>query len=288
MTYNVLGGPVPDAWCPLIPREELVPMVRAPGIVAKVTAADPDVIGLQEFATGAESAAWIEGHLPAYTWVHGPDNHALAVRASRFDVVGSGEHQLTVAGADGAIDNRYADWLRLRERSSGRTLLVLNLHTHAWQSETLARVRSQAIGRLVRLVGELDRGLKEPLVLLGDFNAGSNEKRPLWGDHLRKLAAAGLVDTARVTELDSSDVANASSLNRMGASIGGNDMAKVVRRDGSHIDYVWVPKGTKVSSWAVLSGPGVGWRMVSGTKVPAWAGIIPSDHSPVVADLRFG
>ena len=287
MTYNILGGPVPDDWFPLIPREELVPMVRAPGMVAKVQAVDPDIVGLQEFATGSESADWIQQHLPADTWVHGPDTHALMVRTSRFDVVATGERQLNAAGREGAIDNRYADWARLRDRSSGRTLLVLNVHAHAWQSETLAHVRSLAIGRLVALVGELDPGLKEPLVLLGDLNARSNDKRPLWGDHLRKLAAAGLVDTAKVAAHDSSDVVGANSLNRMVARVAGQDVAKVVQRTGSHIDYVWVPKGTRVSTWEVLSGPEVGWRHVSGVKVPVWTGIIPSDHSPVAAELRF-
>ncbi len=287
MSYNVLGGSVPDEWFPLIPRSELVPMVRAPGMVAKVEAIDPDIVGLQEFATGSESADWIEQHLPAYTWVHGPDNHALMVRNSRFEVVGTGERQLNTAGQEGAIDSRYADWARLRERSSRRTLLVLNVHAHAWQSETLAQVRSLAIGRLVALVRELDPGLEEPLVLLGDFNARSNDKRPLWGDHLRKLAAAGLVDTAGVAERDGSDVPRASSLNQMAASIAGQDEARVVRRTGTHIDYVWVPKGTRVSTWRVLSGPGVSWRSIRGVRVPVWTEIIPSDHSPVAAELRF-
>jgi endonuclease/exonuclease/phosphatase family metal-dependent hydrolase len=256
-------------------------------MVAKVHAVDPDVVGLQEFATGSESAGWIEQHLPGYTWVHGPDNHALMVRTSRFEIVATGEHQLNVAGQEGAIDSRFADWARLRDRSSGRTLLVLNVHAHAWQSETLARVRSLAIGRLVALVRELDPGLKEPLVLLGDFNARSNDKRPLWGDHLRKLAAAGLVDAARLAEHDSSDVVGANSLNRMVAKVAGQDVARAVQRSGSHIDYVWVPKGTRVSTWEVLSGPGVTWRNISGARVPMWTGIIPSDHSPVAAELRF-
>ena len=62
----------------------------------------------------------------------------------------------------------------------------------------------------------------------------------------------------------------------------------MVRRNNKHVDYVWVPKGAHVSTWAVLSGPGLAWRRVDGVRVPLWTGIIPSDHSPVVADLRFG
>ncbi|PKQ24527.1 MAG: hypothetical protein CVT65_02580 [Actinobacteria bacterium HGW-Actinobacteria-5] len=287
MTYNVLGGPVPDDWFPLIARDELTPMARAPGMVAKVELADPDVVGLQEFVNGSESATWIEQHLPGYTWLPGPDNHAIALRTSRFAVAASGSERVNTAGEQGAILDRYVDWVRVRDRGSGRTALVLNLHAHAWQSPQLAATRSLAIDRLVDLFGRLDPGLHEPLVLLGDFNARDDETRPVYRDHLDKLVAAGLVDARRVAEKDASDVPRASSLQQMTARVAGVEVAKVVRRTDRRIDYVWVPKGTTVRAWAVLSGPGVGWQRVRGLRVPTWTGIVPSDHSPVFADLRF-
>jgi endonuclease/exonuclease/phosphatase family metal-dependent hydrolase len=287
MTYNVLGGPVPPEWVPLIRREELLPMVRAPGVVAKVELADPDVVGLQEFATGSEPALWIEQHLNAYTWLHGPDNHALLARSSRFEVVGTGDRRLNTAGEEGSLLDRFVDWARLRERSSGRTVLVLNVHAHPFQTPDFARVRGLAIERLVAVLQELDPGLAEPLVLLGDFNAADREGRPVFRDHLTGLRAAGLVDAATVAAHDTSDVPGASSLHQLVAKVAGRPVAKVIRRSGRHIDYVWVPRGVRVSSWQVLSGPGVEWRRVRGVRVPTWTGIIPSDHSPVVADLRF-
>ena len=287
MTWNVLGGPVPDDWFPRIARDELDPMVRAPGVVAKVEVADPDVVGLQEFQNGTESAAWITEHLPGYTWLPGPDNHAIALRTTRFEVAATGNERVNTAGEQGAILDRYVDWVRARDRVSGRTVLVLDLHAHAWQSPQLAAVRSLAIDRLVDLVGRLDPGLFEPLVLLGDFNARDDETRPTYRDHLVKLRAAGLVDAHAVAAKDTSDVRRASSLQLMAASVAGAPVAKVIRRKDQRIDYVWVPKGTTVRTWAVLSGPGVRWQRVRGVRVPAWTGIVPSDHSPVVADLRF-
>lgn len=83
-------------------------------------------------------------------------------------------------------------------------------------------------------------------------------------------------------------MSHANSLHQLSAKVSGIDVAKVVRRYDRHVDYVWVPKGVKVSTWQVLSGPGLVWRRVHGVRVPVWTGIIPSDHSPVVADLRFG
>lgn len=288
MTYNVLGGSVPDDWFPLIPRAELAPMARAPGVVAKVELADPDVAGMQEFATGTEAGDYIEEHLQGYTWLHASDNHALLVRTARFAVVASGESKLNTANQDGSIFDRYADWARVQERSSGRTMLVLNVHAHPWQSLAFATVRSKAIQRLVTMTNELDPGLLEPLVLLGDFNAGSAENRAVFGDHIRLLRSAGIVDAQTLAARDTSDVARANSLHQMSAKVKGADEARVVRRIGTHVDYVWVPKVVHVSAWQVLSGPGLEWRKVRGVRVPVWTGIIPSDHSPVVADLRFG
>lgn len=288
MSYNVLGGPVPDDWFPLLPRDELVPMVRAPAAVAKVQLGDPDIVGLQEFATGTDSGSYIEAHLPGYTWLHASDNHALMVRTDRFTVVASGESRLNAANSDGSIFDRYADWARVRERSSGRTLLVLNVHAHPWQSLAFAGVRSLAIQRLVALIGELDPGLVEPLVLLGDFNAGSAENRPVFRDHITLLRAAGIVDAKTLAARDASDVPGAASLHQLSAKVAGVGVAKVVRRNDRHVDYVWVPRGVTVSAWQVLSGPDLAWRRVRGVRVPLWTGIIPSDHSPVLADLRFG
>lgn len=288
MTYNVLGGPVPDDWFPLIPRNELVPMVRAPRVVAKVQLGAPDIVGLQEFAAGTDSGSYIEAHLAGYTWLHASDNHALLVRTNRFTVIASGESRLNTANQEGSTFDRYADWARVRERSSGRTLLVLNVHAHPWQSLAFAGVRSQAIQRLVTLIGELNPRLAEPLVLLGDFNAGSAENRPVFRDHITLLKAAGITDAKTLAAQDASDVPRASSLHQMSAKVAGSAVAKVVRRSDRHVDYVWVPNGVTVSAWRVLSGPDVAWRRVHGVRVPIWTGIVPSDHSPVVADLRFG
>lgn len=287
MTYNILGGPVPDHWFTLIPRSELVPMTRAPAMVAKVRLADPDVAAFQEFQTGSEAAAWIERELSGYTWLHGPDNHAMIVRTSRFEVLATGDARLNSVGEEHTSLDRSVDWARLRDRSSERTLLVLNVHAHPWQTPEVAAVRSAAIGRLVEELDRLDPGLVEPLVLLGDFNAANTETRPVFRDHLVKLRAAGLVDAAQVARKDVSDVPRADSLHQLSAKVAGRDVAKVVRRSGRRIDYVWLPAGTRVDTWQVLSGPGVRWQQVRGVRVPVWTGIIPSDHSPVVADIRF-
>jgi endonuclease/exonuclease/phosphatase family metal-dependent hydrolase len=288
MSYNVLGGTVPDDWFPLLPRDQLPPMVRAPSLVAKIESAHPDVAGFQELIAGTELSAYLEQKLVGYTWVHSSDNHALMVRRDRFDVDETGESRLNSVGEEGSYLDRYVNWARLRDRSSRRTVLVLNVHAHPVQTVQMARVRALGITRLVAVVRELDPKLAEPLVLMGDFNAGDKESRPVFRDHLTALSELGLADTAALAARDASDVPNANSLNKLTAQVAGVEVAKVVRRTARHVDYVWVPSRTEVSTWQVLSGPGVRWQRVRGERVPTWPGIIASDHSPVIAEFTFG
>lgn len=288
MTYNILGNNVPSDWFPLIARDELVPMVRVPGTVAKIQVVEPDVIAFQEFASDLESADAIEQRLPEFTWLEGPGEHAIAVRTSRFEVLQYGKDVLNKDGELGVWMDRYVDWAQLRDRASGRGLWVLNVHAHAFQSDELAAARQRGIERLVEVMNRLDPGMAEPLVLLGDFNASDTETRPVYRSHRELLPQAGLVYTREVAEQDVSDIKRASSLNRMSAKVAGVDVAKVVRRYDKRIDHIWVPKGTRVTAWAVQTGPGVTWTNVRGKRVPVWTGIVPSDHSPVFADLHFG
>ncbi|PFG16911.1 endonuclease/exonuclease/phosphatase family protein [Propionicimonas paludicola] len=286
MSYNILGGLAPSNWYPKIDPVELDPVVRAPLIVEKITHAAPDVVGFQEYPADAPVTGRIETALPGYRWLHGPGEHAIAVNTDRFEVLENGAQQISSRGALGPVFDRYADWVHLRDKADGRTLWFLNVHAHPKQTPTFAKVRSAAITELVDLIARLDPGYREPLVMVGDFNARSGEKRPVYRDHLTKLAAAGLVDAATVARADTSDVPGARSLNQMGDTVDGVSVPKVVAR-GGHIDYVWVPTGATVDSWGVLSGPGVEWRKIRGQRVPVWTGIVASDHSPVVAKVLF-
>lgn len=289
MTYNILGGLAPSNWYPMIDRHELEPLVRAPLIADKVSVAAPDLVGFQEYPVGSPAAQRIETILSGYRWLPGPGEHAIAVKVDRFDVIDNGAEKISTSGELGSVFDRYADWALVRERATGRIVWFVNVHSHPWQTKTFAEVRSAAITNLVALINRLDPGYRDPLVLVGDFNAGSAETRPVFRDHLAKLSEAGLVDAATVAHTDDSDVPGAESLNQLGAEVAGVKVGKVISRGGRYIDYVWVPSAATVDSWAVRSGPGVEWRTVRGQKqVPVWTGIIPSDHSPVVARVSFG
>jgi len=294
MSYNVLGGVPPNDWFPLIDPAELDPMAREPGIVAKIRHVNPDIAGLQEFRPELPSGQQMMRDLADYTWlqpdVPSPEPVAIPLlwRTSRFDRVDSGFEKITSAadGCSGTLE-RYASWAKLRDKDTGRTIVAVNAHLCPFQTAQSAAVRSASIDRVVALIDRIDPGLSTPFVLTGDFNTPSTENRPIFRDPSAKLVAAGLVDTKNAAAKDVSDVPRAGSYNGMQASVHGTDRAKAIRRTDRHMDYVWTPKHAQVATWATVSGPGVAWRTIAGTKVPVWTGVIPSDHSPVVAKVTF-
>lgn len=294
MTYNVLGGTPPSEWFPQIDPAELDPMVREPATVALIEHVDADVIGLQEYRPEEDSGAKLIADLDQYTWVSpgpqaGPEAVSVPIlyRTGRFDCLATGHEKVTSVDDPGSMLDRYVNWVRLLDHESGRTFFVFNYHAHPWQTTEFAALRSAAIDHLIEVVKQVNPGFAEPFAITGDFNARSRETRPGYRDHLRKLPKEGIVDTATLAAKDTSDIPRAASMNKMSAKVAGEYVGKVVRRNGSHIDYVWVPEGTKVRSWATVTGPDVTWRRIRGEKVPVWTGVVPSDHSPVVARLRF-
>lgn len=297
MTYNIMGINPPRRWFPLSSPKKLKAAARVEPALALIGQADADILGLQEFRPGTAAGRRLAAGLDGYGWAaegapsatSPREQVAIPVlyRSSRFTLLDSGSRRLSQRGHDGAYMDRYVAWARLRERTTDRELLVFNYHAHPRQGKRYARVRSDAVRQLLEVIAEVDPDRTTPIVVLGDFNARSNETRTLYRDHIDRFALNGIVDAAAIAQADTSDIPGADSHNRLSAPVAGRDVANVVRRNGRHIDYVWVPIRTEVLSWATLSGPGVEWRTVRGEKVPVWTGTVASDHSPVVARLRF-
>ena len=167
---------------------------RLPAVLAVVRAAAPDLLGTQEGLAGQIDD--LARELPEYDWVgRGRDEGgrgelaALFYRRERFALVDTGNFWLSdtpeieASTTWGNATRRMLTWARLRERASGRSLLVMNTHfDHAVEG---ARERSAqlVLERSWQLAG------RDPVVLLGDFNApaGSTPWRTL-------VAEGGFVD----------------------------------------------------------------------------------------------
>lgn len=144
---------------------------------------------------------------------------------------------------------RICTWARFIDRD-GRAFWHFNVHLdHESQP---SRERS---AQLLRQRIDARPFQNEPVVVTGDFNAG--EKNPA----VASMTSGGMfVDTFRVAHADEQTV----------GTFSGFDVAKTT---GEKIDYVFALAGTEVMRAEIV-------RTVR-------AGRTPSDHFPVVAQIRF-
>ncbi|MEX0887734.1 MAG: endonuclease/exonuclease/phosphatase family protein [Phycisphaeraceae bacterium] len=199
MSFNIRFAAAPDHPNDWPSRAELN--------VRTIRRAAPELIGFQEL----EAPQWdhYHRHLPGYAFHRGlpynndpaqPGYAAFAWNADRFELVDHGGCWLSPTpdrhglGWD-ARCVRCANWLRLRERHTGRTLLHANTHLdHVGATARLEGARM--------IVAELQRRVTpgELVLLTGDFNAapGSPPHRALLdAGYIDTYLAAGEVDDRR-------------------------------------------------------------------------------------------
>jgi uncharacterized repeat protein (TIGR02543 family) len=298
MTYNTLTGENDCAGCLALKKAgdgaQLALSKRMPAAAQKVAATNPDIVGFQENEgePGAElPATYLQALLPGYTWILPDQTVPIAVRASMFTVADSGivtlEKNPKACTAKDDTTGRYVSWAKLTLVADGSALWVFNTHGHPYDKLACAKVRSKNIDKIVELMDEKNPGQAERFLLLGDFNAYNDDTRAVFRDHLAKLAKLGIVDAYELKQRDDSDVPKADSASWMTAKVAGKTRVRVIRRDGRHVDYIFVSEGAQVTSWQVKSGPGVKWKTIAGKKVPYWPGVIPSDHNPVIAKIAL-
>lgn len=190
----------------------------------------------------------------------GGEQSAILYRPDRFDRLDDGTFWLSptpdVPGSQGwdAALPRIATWARLRDRRTGRALVVVNTHfDHVGQT---ARRES------ARLVADRALAIADgaPLVVMGDLNA------PDGSDVVRTFAAV-LRDTRLVSETPPSG--GAATWNGFGRD-----------PDGERIDYVFVSDGVRVLAAATLD------RTI-GDVLGTAATRLPSDHHAVTATVSF-
>jgi endonuclease/exonuclease/phosphatase family metal-dependent hydrolase len=251
MTFNIRGALSPDgrnAW-----------PFRRRLLLSVIEAWAPDVLALQEAIPFA--LRWLDKRLPNYSFfsglrsgprVIGPHN-ALGI-SSRLSVRTHGSHWLAAepdrpVATWGARHLRALNWLSV-ECPTERPLIVANLHLDHISGEARDRGSALAIATL-RGLGYPD----EPTVVLGDFNS-----EPGSATHCSWIEA-GFVDSW---------------------SAAGHDDGAVFTVHNFHGDPL---TGETRIDWALVGGPI--------TVAEAWVdtanqnGRYPSDHFPVVADLKW-
>lgn len=251
MTFNLryaTANDGPDAW----------PLRRAM-VFDVLRDFDPDVLGVQEAMR--LQLDQLEKELPQYVAIGagrsstgGGEYSSILFRRDRFDLWESGTFWLsdtpTVPGSTSWGNGlpRICVWVRLQNRKTGRRFYVFNTH---WdhQSQTAREKSGLLIAERIK-----NRGAQsEPIIMLGDFNAG--EKNPARVN----LNTAGLRDSYRDISPDATDN-------------GTFHFFKGGKR-GRKIDAVLVSKQWKITQAAIDH---------TNKK-----GRYPSDHFPVTATLRL-
>lgn len=230
---------------------------------------DPDVICTQEVLH--EQAADLEKMLDDYfhfgfagpfmdahpTGYHGVVKNVLMFRKSRYDMTSAGTYWLsetpTIAGSVSwdALRGRHVNWLRLRDRKSGKEFRVLDTH-YDHKGQTARENMSRMINE------EAAQYLPDfPQVLCGDLNGTMDNpaqeilRKGGWTDSW--IALYGPEDPGRTYH---------------------KLMGPKFTKPGGKIDYIYyrgpvTPKASKI------------WKNHEGDKYP-------SDHYFVSADLMIG
>ena len=251
MSFNIRYGTARDGANAWEHRRDL--------LLATVTAADPDILGVQEALRFQldELGTALPDHavlgVGRDDGVAAGEYAALLIRRERFAVDTSGTFWLSdTPETPGSMSwgnriTRICTWAVLRDRVTGGRLAVFNTHLdHESQP-----ARERGAGLIAERIERVARGL--PVLVLGDFNAG--EDNPA----LARLRTAGFVDTYRVVDPDPAGDGTFSEF--LGDST------------GAKIDYILMRGDWVVASADILRRRG-GMRD-------------PSDHFPVIARLSL-
>lgn len=233
---------------------------RRPLVAEVIRGYAPDVVGLQEaFRFQLDQlAADLQGYAEVGEGRGGgvrDEYSAILYRAERFDLLESGTFWLSetpevVSKHWGHHHFRICTWARLRDVASGRALFVFN--THFDHQSQRARLNSAALIR--RRI--LDRRTDDPVVVLGDMNAG--EDNPAIAELKAAESSYPMRDSFREVYPDATEVGTGNGRYRG-------------RRDGAKIDYVLIsPEFTTLEA-----------RIDQEPR----DGRYPSDHYPVIAKL---
>jgi endonuclease/exonuclease/phosphatase family metal-dependent hydrolase len=247
---------------------------RLSPVVKTVRAMQPDVFGVQEALHG--QVADLRASLPEFDFQGiGRDDgkeageySGIFFRADRFqtDRGDSGTFWLSdmpeTPGSRtwGNEIPRIATWLRLIDRSTGRGFYVFNTH---WDHKNQPSRERAALLLAHRIDGRKQR--REPVVLLGDFNAVEDNPAVAYLRG-RQVTLAGKKQTWTNGLIDAFDTLSPGKGNRTTLHFWSGN-----REGNRNVDHIMVSPDAKLIAADIYTG-----------KAP-W----PSDHFPVTARVVF-
>ena len=214
MTYNIRIGAGLRKYGrnPYLLKDEIQPDL--PPIIAAIRSVDPDIVGLQE-VLGEDQAATIAGALDMnYAYVsHGLEKYGtwwgVAV-LSKFPILHVSRQEISSG----------------RGNTRANCIAQIDIFGHKWMFVVIHKDKDQwdgaALYRTIDLIGKM----RDPVVLLGDFNIRPGDKRwTITSNRLQDTVYSAATDNARYAEKR------------------GTYPGKHGERWGKRIDYILVDKG---------------------------------------------
>jgi hypothetical protein len=273
MTYNILttqnegkheGGNTVAAWA-----------LRQVGVVALIHQANPSLIGIEEGAgytspgvrqvddlVSALGPPWALAHteIPPSQPHFFRTGVYIIYNSSKYAPVGAGNH--IALGA-----NRFAAYQEFRNLTTGARLLYLDTHLLVGSGRADDLAREAETKTLITFGSKLGRRRGIPVVYGGDFNSAPPSDKNFTLDGAGIAAReANLADALTVAQTRIHPTYNSA-----------NEYATTPLRSGDDIDHLF-------------TSPGVGVSMAEieiDLRHGSFPGVIPSDHNPLVASLRF-
>jgi endonuclease/exonuclease/phosphatase family metal-dependent hydrolase len=273
MTYNVLALGADGT----APRGEVISpwnTARRPAAASLVERGNPDVLAVEE------GADWTHGYLsprqvdslrstlgstyslapteippgqPGYFWV----GNYIIYRNTTYTTVGSG-------GNFSIGDGLHAVWQVLKNRATGATFLMVAAHLRAGKGDSYDRLRLTQTQNVLN--GARDIAARKgnvPIVYAGDFNSYLSSYHPF--DAPSRIMLAAHVNEAYYV-----------AQSRTNARYNSCNLYQRIPPQGlGSIDRIFGEPGVAMRSWYELLDVTDGH----------FAGVIPSDHNPVMADL---
>jgi endonuclease/exonuclease/phosphatase family metal-dependent hydrolase len=244
--------------------------LRRPLVTSTIRYHEADIIGVQEaFRRQLDE---MTSDMPEYAWFGvcrtdgsvqpNPDSEfsAILYRKDRFERLDGSTFWLSptpaVAGSKGwdAAFPRIVTWAKFRDVISGKTFFCFNTHfDHIGE-----QAREESAKLLLQKMNEIAG--KEPVILSGDFNSTDTSKPYLL-----------LTDPQSTYSMtDGLYVSKSAHHGPMGSFSGSFSLPGV---DHNRIDFIFIRNNISVLKHAILSD--------------SWDGRLPSDHLPVLAEVRI-
>lgn len=183
----------------------------------------------------------------------------ILYKSSEYQTVGQGDHW-------GLGDSRWAAYQVLQNKSTGAKLLFVSPHLMVTKNGGTDAKRTAEAKRMVAQAENFDRQVgigNLPIVYAGDFNSDPS-KRHAYNGPSDYLLSQGYDDSYDVAQSRSHALFDSA-----------NGYQTVAPSHGLRLDYIFTRAGIAVKSWWMLL------NLVHGR----FAGVIPSDHNPIVANL---